>query len=117
MLLCAANHDSGTSHPASRGQHGHTAHPASRGRGARPPPCRGPGGGKGHGGGGKDAAEELGQQEQFKKALFGALYTLAKEKINDTATIAYIAILVDFFLIFFLFIMPEYPWSAPETHP
>jgi hypothetical protein len=42
--------------------------------------------------------------------LFGALYTLAKEKINDTASIAMLAIWVDFLFIFTLLLMPEYPW-------
>jgi hypothetical protein len=72
------------------------------------------GGGKDHG---KGEAEELQQKEQLMKALFGALYTLAKEKINDSAKMAYLTIFVDFFLICFLFLMPEYPWAADEHHP
>lgn len=43
-------------------------------------------------------------------ALFGALYTLAKEKINDSANVAMLAIWVDFLMIFTLLLMPEYPW-------
>ena len=61
--------------------------------------------------------EELQQQEQLKKALFGALYTLAKEKINDTARIAYFSIFVDFILICCLFLMPEYPWAIDVNSP
>lgn len=45
-------------------------------------------------------------------ALFGALYTLAKEKINDTAGVAMLAIWVDFLMIFTLILEPEYPWAV-----
>jgi len=51
------------------------------------------------------------------KALFGALYTLAKEKMNDSARMAYLTIGVDFILICLLFLMPEYPWAADEHNP
>jgi hypothetical protein len=51
-----------------------------------------------------------GQAPGLLTALFGALYTLAKEKINDTASIAMLAIWVDFLFIFTLLLMPEYPW-------
>jgi hypothetical protein len=71
--------------------------------------------GKGAAGGGKAISEEL-QGNQALKALFGALYTLAKEKINDTARIAYVAIAVDFLLIFFLMLLPEYPWALDARH-
>jgi hypothetical protein len=83
-------------------------------RAARNPCLRRGGGGKEHGKGG---AEEIQQEEQLQKALFGALYTLAKEKINDSARMAYLTIFVDFILIFCLFLMPEYPWAADEHHP
>jgi hypothetical protein len=79
-----------------------------------PHPCFRSGPGKD---GGKATAEELPQQQQLKKALFGALYTLAKEKINDTARMAYLTIMVDFMLICCLFLMPEYPWAADAHHP
>ena len=71
-------------------------------------------GGKEHG---KGAAEELQQNQQMKKALFGALYTLAKEKISDSAKMAYLTIFIDFILICCLFLMPEYPWAANPHHP
>lgn len=48
-------------------------------------------------------------------ALFGALYTLAKEKINDSANIAMLAIWVDFLMIFTLILMPEYPWEVDSN--
>lgn len=74
----------------------------------------GPGGEKdGHAG----AVEEVTQTQQLKKALFGALYTLAKEKINDSARMAYLAIGVDFILILGLFMMPEFPWSIDAHSP
>ena len=63
----------------------------------------------------KDAEREQGldnQGQSLLTALFGALYTLAKEKINDTASIAMLAIWVDFLLIFTLLLMPEYPWKV-----
>jgi hypothetical protein len=53
-----------------------------------------------------------GQAPGLLTALFGALYTLAKEKINDTAQIAMLAIWVDFLMIFTLLLMPEYPWEV-----
>lgn len=53
-----------------------------------------------------------GQGQGLLTALFGALYTLAKEKINDTAQIAMLAIWVDFLMIFTLLLMPEYPWEV-----
>lgn len=61
--------------------------------------------------------EELQQQDSVRKALFGALYTLAKEKINDTPRMAYLTIFVDFILIVCLFLFPEYPWAADEHNP
>lgn len=62
-----------------------------------------------------DAEREQGldnQGQSLLTALFGALYTLAKEKINDTASIAMLAIWIDFLLIFTLLLMPEYPWAV-----
>lgn len=53
-----------------------------------------------------------GQQPGLLTALFGALYTLAKEKINDSANVAMLAIWVDFLMIFTLILMPEYPWKV-----
>jgi hypothetical protein len=83
-------------------------------RRASAPPRRGGPGKADHG---KAAAEDLQQQDQLKKALFGALYTLAKEKINDGPRMAYLTIMVDFMLICCLFLMPEYPWAADAHHP
>jgi len=61
----------------------------------------------------KGKAEGLDVQEQpLMTALFGVLYTLAKEKINDSARIAILNILIDFILIVLLFITPHYPWAA-----
>jgi hypothetical protein len=65
----------------------------------------------------KGAAEDLQKQGQLIKALFGALYTLAKEKMNDSARMAYLTIGVDFLLICCLFLMPEYPWAADAHNP
>lgn len=65
----------------------------------------------------KDAEKDQGldnQGQNLLTALFGALYTLAKEKINDTASIAMLAIWVDFLLIFTLILMPEYPWKVDK---
>lgn len=53
-----------------------------------------------------------GQTPGLLTALFGALYTLAKEKINDSANVAMLAIWVDFLMIFTLILMPEYPWEV-----
>jgi hypothetical protein len=53
-----------------------------------------------------------GQGSGLLTALFGALYTLAKEKINDSANVAMLAIWVDFLMIFTLMLMPEYPWEV-----
>ena len=59
----------------------------------------------------KDQVLDAGGQPLLT-ALFGALFTLAKEKINDSAKVAIFSILVDFLLITLLFLMPEYPWAA-----
>lgn len=55
---------------------------------------------------------DTGKQQRPLTALFGALYTLAKEKINDTPTVAMLALIIDFLMIFTLILMPEYPWKA-----
>eukprot|EP00879_Flechtneria_rotunda_P020397 GHRR01021459.1.p1 GENE.GHRR01021459.1~~GHRR01021459.1.p1 ORF type:complete len:889 (+),score=208.65 GHRR01021459.1:224-2890(+) len=64
----------------------------------------------------KDAEKEHGPEsgggQNLLVALFGALYTLAKEKINDTAGVAMFAIWVDFLMIFTLLLMYEYPWKV-----
>jgi hypothetical protein len=52
------------------------------------------------------------QGQSILTALFGALYTLAKEKINDSASIAMLAMWIDFLMIFTLLLMPEYPWKV-----
>jgi hypothetical protein len=62
----------------------------------------------------KEGAME-GQAPGLLTALFGALYTLAKEKINDTPSVAMLAIWVDFLMIFTLLLMPEYPWAVDPT--
>lgn len=62
-----------------------------------------------------DAEKEEGIEnggQNLLTALFGALYTLAKEKINDSANVALLAITVDFLMIFTLILMPEYPWKV-----
>jgi hypothetical protein len=63
----------------------------------------------------KDAQKEQAlesQNQTLLTALFGALYTLAKEKISDSARIAMLTIGIDFILIVLLFLMPEFPWAA-----
>lgn len=63
---------------------------------------------------GKDDAKADGianEANGFKTALFGVLYTLAKEKINDSASVALFSILIDFVLIVLLFITPHYQWA------
>ncbi len=52
------------------------------------------------------------QSPPWKMALFGVLYTLAKEKISDSASIAIASILIDFYLILCLFLTPHYPWAV-----
>lgn len=47
----------------------------------------------------------------LKSALFGVLYTLAKEKISDSAAVALANIIIDFVLIVLLFITPHYQWA------
>ncbi|GAX73194.1 hypothetical protein CEUSTIGMA_g647.t1 [Chlamydomonas eustigma] len=61
-----------------------------------------------------------GQQESnapsgFIKALFGALYTLAKEKFSDSAKVAILNVVVDFALIVVIFLHLEYPWAVNPT--
>ena len=53
-----------------------------------------------------------GDQEGFAKALFGALYTLAKEKFSDSAKVALLNVIVDFVLIVVIFLHLEYPWAV-----
>lgn len=55
---------------------------------------------------------EGGDQGGFTKALFGALYTLAKEKFSDSAKVALLNVLVDFILIVVIFLHLEYPWAV-----
>jgi hypothetical protein len=59
---------------------------------------------KGKGGGG--------DQEGITKALFGALYTLAKEKFSDSAKVALLNVFVDFVLILVIFLHLEFPWAV-----
>lgn len=58
---------------------------------------------------------EAGQHQQpLLRGLFGTLYTLAKEKINDNRNFAIATILIDWILVLMLFIVPEYPWALEE---
>jgi len=67
----------------------------------------------------KDAegdGELEGGSSGFKTGLFGVLYTLAKEKINDSKKVAIITLVVDFLLVAVLFFSPlHFPWAVdPE---
>lgn len=64
----------------------------------------------------KGEGGEGGQQQQqpLLRGLFGTLYTLAKEKINDSRNFALATIIIDFILVVLLFIVPEYPWALEE---
>jgi hypothetical protein len=60
----------------------------------------------------KGEGVEGGQNQQpLLLGLFGTLYTLAKEKINDSRNFALATILIDFVMVVLLFIVPEYPWA------
>lgn len=54
-------------------------------------------------------------QGGLTKALFGALYTLAKEKFSESAQVALLNIVVDFLLILVIFLHLEYPWAVDPT--
>lgn len=56
-----------------------------------------------------EVAEGKGKQQPTLLALFGTLYTLAKEKYSENVTIALATVLIDFVLVTLLFIRPEYP--------
>lgn len=66
--------------------------------------------------GGKDGHKEEGGLNDKKNAietgLFGVLYTLAKEKVSDSAKVAMLTIFVDFFLIMAVMLTTEYPWAT-----
>jgi hypothetical protein len=49
-------------------------------------------------------------------AVFGVLYTLAKEKISESRAVALLSLLVDFLLIGGILLLPEYPWALPAGH-
>jgi hypothetical protein len=54
------------------------------------------------------------QQPPLLRGLFGTLYTLAKEKINDNLNFALATIGIDFVMVVLLFIVPEYPWALED---
>ena len=54
---------------------------------------------------------QSGQDSGAIKALFGALYTLAKEKVTDSNWVAMVNVIVDFILILVIFLHLEYPWA------
>lgn len=61
----------------------------------------------------KEHAESLDTgNPPLKTALFGSLFTLAKEKVSNSARVAIASILIDFVLIVLLFITPHYPWAV-----
>ena len=62
----------------------------------------------------KGEGVEAGQQQPLLRGLFGTLYTLAKEKINDNRNFAIATIVIDFVLVVLLFVVPEYPWALEE---
>ncbi len=45
------------------------------------------------------------------------LFTLAKEKLNDSARMAVATVIVDFLLILAIFINLEYPWAVDPKNP
>jgi hypothetical protein len=49
-------------------------------------------------------------------AVFGVLYTLAKEKISESRAVALLSVVVDFLLIGGILLLPEYPWALPAGH-
>jgi len=94
----------------------------------RPPPrcCRRTDGAGGGGGGAGDPLapgqqQQHDQQQQQRQgplttAVFGVLYTLAKEKISDSKAVALASVVVDFLLIGGILLLPEYPWALPAGH-
>ena len=53
----------------------------------------------------------------FTTALYGVLYTLAKEKFSDSWKFAVGTVVVEFFLIVAIFINLEYPWDTDPHSP
>lgn len=53
----------------------------------------------------------------FTTALYGVLYTLAKEKFSDSWKFAVGNVVVDFFLILAIMINLEYPWYTDPSTP
>jgi hypothetical protein len=60
----------------------------------------------------KGGKMQAGADSGFMKALFGALYTLAKEKVTDSPQVAMVNVIVDFILILVIFLHLEYPWAV-----
>ncbi|KAG2487286.1 hypothetical protein HYH03_014127 [Edaphochlamys debaryana] len=58
----------------------------------------------------RDGAENENQNNGFTTALFGVLFTLAKEKYSDSWKIAVLTVVVDFLLILAIMLNLEYPW-------
>jgi hypothetical protein len=48
-------------------------------------------------------------------ALFGVLYTLAKENHSSSSVMALTSIFVDTLLVLVLFMTPEFPWAIKPT--
>ncbi|KAG2422329.1 hypothetical protein HXX76_016114 [Chlamydomonas incerta] len=64
-----------------------------------------------------DKGDNLNANNGFVVALFGALFTLAKEKISDSWKVAVLTVVVDFLLILAIMLNLEYPWAVDPTNP
>ncbi|GFR48517.1 hypothetical protein Agub_g10412 [Astrephomene gubernaculifera] len=69
----------------------------------------------GAGGGGDVGANDLLEQNQtVQAAVFGVLYTLAKEKLDTSKRFAFARLVLDFLQCFILIVNPAYGWSIDE---
>lgn len=64
----------------------------------------------------KGSKLQAGADSGAMKALFGALYTLAKEKVTDSPQVAMVNVIVDFVLILVIFLHLEYPWAVDASN-
>ncbi|KAG2450719.1 hypothetical protein HYH02_004557 [Chlamydomonas schloesseri] len=66
----------------------------------------------GGGGGGDVGANDLLEQNQtVQAAVFGVLYTLAKEKLDTSKRFAFAKLILDFLQCFILIVNPSYGWA------
>ncbi|KXZ48338.1 hypothetical protein GPECTOR_28g744 [Gonium pectorale] len=64
-----------------------------------------------------ESVENQNANNALLTALFGVLFTLAKEKYSDSWKIAVLTVVVDFFLILAIMLNLEYPWAVDPHNP